>query len=111
MVVPFAGCLTETGDRYEPYRLAGADGAAVEAVTAYFRDLLAAGRADSTVRSYGMDLLRWFGFLWAAGVAWDRATRAEARDFPGGCGSLASNRVRTGGARARPPGPVKPPRG
>ena len=28
-----------------------------------------------------MDLLRWFRFLWAAGVAWDRATRAEARDF------------------------------
>src|SRR5436309_3008314 len=39
-------------------------------------------RADSTVRSYGMDLLRWFRFLWSdTGVAWDRATRVEARDF------------------------------
>jgi hypothetical protein len=28
-----------------------------------------------------MDLLRWFRFLWAAGVAWNMATRAEARDF------------------------------
>src|SRR5260221_8991563 len=28
-----------------------------------------------------MDLLRWFRFLRAVGVAWDRATRAEARDF------------------------------
>lgn len=28
-----------------------------------------------------MDLLRWFRFLWAVGVSWDRATRAEARDF------------------------------
>jgi integrase len=28
-----------------------------------------------------MDLLRWFRFLWAAEVPWDRATRAEARDF------------------------------
>jgi hypothetical protein len=28
-----------------------------------------------------MDLLRWFRFLQAAGVAWDRAGRAEARDF------------------------------
>jgi site-specific recombinase XerD len=81
LVVPPAGRLVETGDRYEPYRLAGADGAVVEAVSAYFCDLLAAGRADSTVRSYGMDLLRWFRFLWAAGVAWDRATRVEARDF------------------------------
>ena len=57
-------------------------GAVVEAVTAYFRDLLAAGRAASTIRSYGLDLLRWFRFLWAgSGVAWDRATRVEARDF------------------------------
>jgi hypothetical protein len=28
-----------------------------------------------------MDLLRWFRFLWAVDVAWDRATRLEARDF------------------------------
>lgn len=53
LVVPLAGGLVQTGDRYEPYRLADADGAVVEAVIAYFRDLLAAGRADSTVRSYG----------------------------------------------------------
>ena len=55
-----------TGDRYEPYRLVDADGAVVVAATAYFRDLLAAGRAEATVRSYGMDLLRWFRFFWAA---------------------------------------------
>jgi hypothetical protein len=35
----------------------------------------------ATLRSYGMDLLRWFRFLWAVGVWWDRATRLEARDF------------------------------
>ncbi len=81
LVVPRVGRLVATGDRYEPYRLVDADAVAVEAVTAYFRDLLAAGRAESTVRSYGMDLLRWFRFLGAAGVAWDRATRVEARDF------------------------------
>ena len=34
-----------------------------------------------TVRSYGMDLLRWFRFLWAAAIAWDRVTSSEARDF------------------------------
>src|SRR5260370_11068573 len=28
-----------------------------------------------------MALWRWFGFAWAAGVPWDEATRAEARDF------------------------------
>jgi site-specific recombinase XerD len=81
LVVPQAGRLVGTGDRYEPYRLIDGDGVAVAAVTAYFRDLLAAGRAESTVRSYGMDLLRWFRFLRAAGVAWDQATRVDARDF------------------------------
>jgi site-specific recombinase XerD len=81
LVVPQTGRLRATGDRYEPYRLVDADGVAVAAATAYFRDLLAAGRAESTVRSYGMDLLRWFRFLRAAGVVWDQATRVEARDF------------------------------
>jgi site-specific recombinase XerD len=81
LVVPRAGQLIAAGDRYEPYRLAGADGGVVDPVTAFFRDLLAAGRSESTVRSYGMDLLRWFRFCWAIGVAWDRVTRIEARDF------------------------------
>ncbi|HZE16251.1 MAG TPA: hypothetical protein VE197_11380, partial [Mycobacterium sp.] len=35
----------------------------VGAVAAFFSDLLAAGRSQATVRSYGMDLLRWFRFL------------------------------------------------
>jgi integrase len=80
-VVPQAGRLSSTGNPAEPYRLVDPTGSAVEAVSAYFRDLQAAGRSTATLRSYGMDLLRWFRFLWAVGVAWDRATRTEARDF------------------------------
>jgi integrase len=81
LVVPLSGALVATGNRYEPFRLIEADGTAAEPVTAFFRDLLAAGRSEATVRSYGMDLLRWFRFLAAVGVAWDQATRIEARDF------------------------------
>jgi hypothetical protein len=77
------GRTVATGDRYEPYRLVDADGVVAAGAAAFFRDLLAAGRSESTVRSYGMDLLRWLRFLRAAGVRWDRATRAEARDFSG----------------------------
>ena len=51
LVVPAAGRLIATGDRYEPFRLAGPGGAAVEPVTAFFRDLLAAGCSEATVRS------------------------------------------------------------
>jgi hypothetical protein len=44
-------------------------------------ELMACGRPATAQRSYGMDLLRWFRFLWALGVQWDQATRVEARDF------------------------------
>src|SRR6266852_2159444 len=81
LVVPQSGRLVATGNRYEPYQLIDPGGAVVAPVTAYFRDLLAAGRSELTIRSYGFDLVRWFRFCWAAGVGWDRATRIEARDF------------------------------
>jgi integrase len=81
MVVPAVGRLVESDDPWEPYALVGPAGVPVEAVGAFFRELQAAGRAAATARSYGMDLLRWFRFLWAIDVAWDRATRVEARDF------------------------------
>ena len=81
MLVPQVGRLVDTGDQSFPWALTDAAGNDVEAVASYFRELQAAGRSPATLRSYGMDLLRWFRFLWAAEVAWDRATRAEARDF------------------------------
>src|ERR1700751_848593 len=81
LVVPAAGELIATGDRYGPYRLTDPAGDVVEPVTEFFRDLLAAGRAEATVRSYGMDLLRWFRFIWAAGIGRDRADQQVARDF------------------------------
>lgn len=81
LAVPLAGCLEETGDRWSPFRLIDPAGAEVKAVSAFFHDLQATGRSEATVRSYGMDLLRWFRFLWAIGVVWSRATRVEARDF------------------------------
>jgi integrase len=81
LVVPFAGRLVATGERWEPYRLVDGDGVAVEAAGAFFGHLQAAGRSELTIRSYGLDLLRWFRFLRAAGVRWDWASRAGARDF------------------------------
>ena len=80
-VVPLVGRLVETGEAWEPYRLLDAAGVTVEPVSEFFRELQAMGRSSATARSYGMDLLRWFRFLWATGVPWDRATRIEARDF------------------------------
>jgi integrase len=81
LVVAQVGSLRRTADPWEPYCLLGPDGAPVEPVAAYLRDLQAAGRPATTQRSYAMALLRWLRFLWAIGVPWDEATRAEARDF------------------------------
>jgi site-specific recombinase XerD len=81
LIVPLVGSVEGTGDAWLPFRLVDSAGEPVEAVSVFFRDLHAAGRAESTLRSYGMDLLRWFRFLWAIDVAWSRATRIEARDF------------------------------
>jgi site-specific recombinase XerD len=97
--VPAVGSLAATGSKWEPYRLLDPQGRPVGAVAAFFGDLLAAGRSQATVRSYGMDLLRWFRFLWAVEVAWDRATRPEARDF---CRWLAITNGPKGSDRATP---------
>jgi hypothetical protein len=97
LVVPLRGSLQATGDRWLPYRLIDPAGEPVEPVSAYFRDLHAAGRSEATVRSYGMDLLRWFRFLWAIEICWNRATRVEARDFARWMLMAASLLARTGG--------------
>ena len=69
LVVPRAGFLQATGGPWDPYRLIDPSGEVVGPVTVYLRDLQAAGRTAATQRSYGMDLLRWFRFCWATGVA------------------------------------------
>ncbi|WP_233221474.1 tyrosine-type recombinase/integrase [Streptomyces carminius] len=73
--------MLETGDPWEPYQLLDPFGRPVEPVRVYFKDLLAGPYSPLTPRSYGMDFLRWWRFLWAFEIEWDRATRVDARDF------------------------------
>jgi len=81
VVVAQVGQLIATDDPFVPYRILDPDGVAVDAVGVFFAELQARGCSVSTLRSYGMDLLRWFRFLWALGVPWDEASRIEGRDF------------------------------
>jgi hypothetical protein len=62
-VLPEAGQLAETGDRWRPFVLLDADGVEIEPVAAFFAELLACDKSAATIRSYGMDLLRWWRFL------------------------------------------------
>ncbi|MET8029018.1 tyrosine-type recombinase/integrase [Streptomyces avermitilis] len=79
--MPEIGQLIETEDRWEPVRLLDPLGRPVEPAAEYFKDLMAADCSPLTPRSYGMDLLRWWRYLWSFEIEWDRATREDARDF------------------------------
>jgi site-specific recombinase XerD len=61
--------------------LLDATGAPVEEVSEFFATMLACGSSVSSLRSYGLALLRWWRFLAAIEVPWQRASRIEARDF------------------------------
>jgi integrase len=65
------------GGLFPPVVVADAEGEPVEPVTLYLRDLALGDMSSLTCRSYAFDLLRWFRFLWALDVAWDRASSAE----------------------------------
>src|SRR5260370_27694048 len=81
LVVPRAGRLMTTGDDREPYRVLGPDGDVAEPVSVFLRDLLASGKSAATLRSYAVDLLRWWRFLDAGDGGWGRASRAGATGF------------------------------
>jgi site-specific recombinase XerD len=81
LVVARVGCVEEVTGGLVPYRLLDASGVELVAVTEFLRDLVASGCSPATLRSYAYELLGWLRFLQAVVVSWDRATRAEARDY------------------------------
>jgi integrase len=64
-----------------PYVLVDDAGAEVAGVSEFLRHMTACDLGRLSVRSYALALQRWLRFLDAAGVAWERAERAEVRDF------------------------------
>ncbi|MFD6065220.1 tyrosine-type recombinase/integrase [Rhodococcus wratislaviensis] len=81
IVVARTGEVTPTDDPMLPWVVRDGVGKSIEPVSEFLRDLLACGNSRASCRSYGYDLLRWFRFLAAVGVPWDRAQRAEVRDY------------------------------
>ena len=73
LVVARVGGLVATGRVVTAYRLLDPAGAEVGAVSCYLAELQACGRSVATQRSYGIALLRWFRFCWAAEVDWSHA--------------------------------------
>ena len=81
LVVRRVGRVEEVPGGPVPYRLVDASGAEVAAVSEFLRNMTASDCSPGTVRSYAFELLGWLRFLDAVDVAWDRASRTEARDY------------------------------
>jgi hypothetical protein len=77
LVVPRAGRLVTTGDAHEPYQVVGPVGEIVEPVSVFLRDLLASGKSEATLRSYSVDLLRWWRHHSSRSFPYERSVDAE----------------------------------
>jgi integrase/recombinase XerD len=64
-----------------PWLVVDEDGVPVEPVRRFLADFAARDTSLVSVRSYAFGLLRWWRWLRAVDVEWDRATPAEARDL------------------------------
>ncbi|MGI8312935.1 tyrosine-type recombinase/integrase [Saccharopolyspora hattusasensis] len=64
-----------------PWQVVDPDGRPVEPVQRFLRDFVAQGNRPGSVRSYAYVLLRWWRWLVAVGVDWDKATSSEVRDL------------------------------
>lgn len=80
LVLPRVGSVTMI-EAAPGVALLDATGEPVEEVSEFFATMLACGASRSSLRSYGLALLRWWRFLAAVQVPWQRAGRIEARDF------------------------------
>jgi integrase len=80
LVVPMVGSVASI-EAAPGTVLLDATGEPVPQVSEFFATMLACGASFSSLRSYGLALLRWWRFLAAVGVPWQRAGRVEARDF------------------------------
>lgn len=80
LVIPAIGQVAQVEESPGTVLL-DASGVPVAEVSEFFRTMLASGSSVSSLRSYALALLRWWRFLAAIGVPWERAGRVEARDF------------------------------
>jgi integrase/recombinase XerD len=68
-------------DGLVPWAVVAPDGVLVEPIRRFLADFVARDNSAGSVRSYAYGLLRWWRWLRAVGVEWDKATPAEARDL------------------------------
>lgn len=80
IVLPQWGKVVPAGGLV-PWLVVGPDGVPVEPIRRFLADFVAQDGSPGSVRSYAYGLLRWWRWLQAVGVEWEKATPAEARDL------------------------------
>jgi len=96
------------GGGVAPFEVVDSVGRRVEPIERFLLDFVARGNSGGSVRSYAYGLLRWWRFLVAIGVAWDKVTSAEVRDFVLWLGQVEKARRSPRTASARTVGAVNP---
>src|SRR5947208_767027 len=81
LVVPRIGRVVERTGGPVAFRVVDAAGQELLPVSEFLCEMVACDASPATLRSYSYELLSWLRFLAAVEVTWDRATRAEARDY------------------------------
>jgi hypothetical protein len=81
LVVDRVGRRVERAGQVPGWEIKDAVHEPVACARQYLLDCAAQDLSPTTVKSYAGALLRWFRALWALGVAWDRASSTEVRDF------------------------------
>jgi integrase/recombinase XerD len=81
LVLPRWGRVVSTGMSAPAWTVTGPDASPVAPVDRFLCEFAACGNSASSARSYAGALLRWWRFLQAVNVVWDRATPVEGRDF------------------------------
>jgi integrase/recombinase XerD len=78
--LPRWGRVVPTDD-IVPWLVVDPGGEPVEPIRRFLLDFIARGNRSGSVRSYGYVLLRWWRWLLAVEIGWDKATPAEARNL------------------------------
>jgi integrase len=107
IVVPRWGKVVPA-DGLVPWAVVGPDGVPVEPIRRFLADFVAQDKSTGSVRSYAYGLLRWWRWLQAVGVEWDKATPAEARDLVLWLRQAPKPRLAARTASARTAGTVNP---
>lgn len=81
IVFPHIGSVRAAPELATGVEVLDAAGEIIDPICEFLHELMSNGSSKQTTRSYALALLRWWRFLAAIDLDWERVTRAEFTDF------------------------------